>query len=57
VNPKESDAYFEMGAIYQQRGDRPSALAAYKKAVELSPDDPDYKRALVTFNSTQPQTP
>ena len=22
VNPKESDAYFEMGAIYQQRGER-----------------------------------
>jgi tetratricopeptide (TPR) repeat protein len=46
VNPKESDAYFEMGWIYQQRGERVKARAAYAKAVEISPEDPDYKRAL-----------
>ncbi len=57
VNPKESDAFFEIGAIYQQRGDRPSALAAYKKALDISPDDPDYKRALASLNAAQPQTP
>ena len=57
VNPKESDAYFEIGAIYQQRGDRESALAAYKKAIEISPDDPDYKRALASLNSNPPPTP
>ena len=51
VNPKESDAYFEMGAIYQQRGDRARALAAYQKAVEISPDDADYKRALAALSS------
>jgi|SRR5580704_1130090 tetratricopeptide (TPR) repeat protein len=49
VDPKESDAYFEMGVIYQQKNDREHALAAYKKAVELSPDDPDYKRALASI--------
>ena len=51
VNPKESDAYFEMGAIYQQRGDRARALAAYQKAVEISPDDADYQRALAALDS------
>jgi cytochrome c-type biogenesis protein CcmH/NrfG len=38
-----------MGAIYQQRNDREHALAAYKKAVELSPDDPDYRKALAAM--------
>jgi Flp pilus assembly protein TadD len=49
VNPKEADAYFEMGAIYQQRDDRERALAAYKKAVELSPEDADYRKALAAM--------
>jgi protein O-GlcNAc transferase len=49
VNPKESDAYFEMGVLYQQKSDREHALAAYRKAVELSPDDPEYKRALASM--------
>ena len=46
VNPNESDAYFEIGAIYEQHGEKAKAIAAYKRAVELSPDDPDYRRAL-----------
>ena len=57
VNPKESDAYFEMGAIYQQRGERAKARTAYEKAVEISPDDPDYKRALAALNAGAPATP
>jgi len=44
-----------MGVIYQQRNDRARALAAYKKAAELSPDDPDYRRALVALSSTSPR--
>jgi cytochrome c-type biogenesis protein CcmH/NrfG len=52
VNPKESDAYFEMGVIYQQRNDRARALAAYKKAAELSPDDPDYHRAVAALSAS-----
>jgi Flp pilus assembly protein TadD len=46
VNPKESDAFFEIGAIHQQKGDRTQARQAYKKAVDLSPDDPNYRKAL-----------
>jgi Flp pilus assembly protein TadD len=46
-----------MGAIYQQRGERVKARAAYAKAVEISPDDPDYKRALAGLNVGAPVTP
>jgi tetratricopeptide (TPR) repeat protein len=46
VNPRESDAYFEIGGIYERRGEKTKAVAAYKRAVELSPDDADYRRAL-----------
>jgi tetratricopeptide (TPR) repeat protein len=57
VNPKESDAYFEIGWIYLQRGARAKARAAYAKAVELSPDDPDYKRALAALDGSAAVTP
>ncbi len=46
VNPKESDAYFEMGEVYLRIGERNRAAEALRKAVQLSPDDPDYKKAL-----------
>jgi len=46
VNPKESDAYFEMGQIYLKQGERQRALEATRKAVQLSPVDPDYRKAL-----------
>ncbi len=45
-NPKESDAYYEIGEIYTKLGARRQAAAALRKAVELSPEDPDYKKAL-----------
>jgi tetratricopeptide (TPR) repeat protein len=57
VNPKESDAYFEIGWIYLQRGERVKARAAFAKAVEISPDDPDYKRALAALNGGADVTP
>jgi superkiller protein 3 len=50
VNPKESDAFFEMGVIYEQCGDRERALSAYKKAAMLSPQDPEYQRALAALS-------
>jgi len=46
VNPKESDAYYEMGEVYLKLGQRSRAEEALRKAVQLSPDDPDYKKAL-----------
>jgi cytochrome c-type biogenesis protein CcmH/NrfG len=35
-----------MGRIFRKRKDRERALAAFRKAAELAPDDPDYKKAL-----------
>jgi tetratricopeptide (TPR) repeat protein len=46
INPKESDAYFEIGKICTKRGESAKALAAFRTAVELAPDDPEYKKAL-----------
>jgi tetratricopeptide (TPR) repeat protein len=46
VNPKESDAYYEMGQVYLKMGERRRAAEALRRAVQLSPDDPDYKKAL-----------
>ena len=46
VNPKESDAYYEMGEVYLKLGERSRAEEALRKAVQLSPDDPDYRKAL-----------
>ena len=46
VNPKESDAYYEMGEIYVKLGDRNQATQALRKAVQLSPEDPEYRKAL-----------
>jgi tetratricopeptide (TPR) repeat protein len=46
VDPKESDAYFEIGEVYLRMGERNRAAEALRRAVQLSPDDPDYKKAL-----------
>jgi Flp pilus assembly protein TadD len=46
INPKEADAYFEIGKIYMQKSDRSRALAAFRKAAALSPDDADYRQAV-----------
>jgi len=37
---------YEMGEIYLKLGDRKQAAQALRKAVQLSPEDPDYSRAL-----------
>ena len=46
INPKEADAYFEIGKIRLQRGDRADALAAFRRAAKLEPGDAEYKRAV-----------
>lgn len=55
VNPKESDAYYEISQIYLQKGDRRRAIEALKKAVELAPDDGDYKKALAELVVSRPR--
>lgn len=46
INPKEADAYFEIGKICLQKNDRARALVAFQKAAELSPEDADYRQAV-----------
>jgi tetratricopeptide (TPR) repeat protein len=45
INPREADAYFEIGKIRLQQGDRRAAGAAFRQAAALDPSDPDYRRA------------
>ena len=46
VNPRDAEAYFQTGFVYARLGDRPKAIAALEKAVELAPEDADYRQAL-----------
>jgi tetratricopeptide (TPR) repeat protein len=48
INPKEADAYFEIGKICLQQGNRPAAQAAFRQAATLDPSDLDYRRALAS---------
>ncbi len=54
VNPKEADAYFEIGRIWLLKNDRAQALRAFKKAAELEPDDIDYREAVRTASEPHP---
>jgi tetratricopeptide (TPR) repeat protein len=53
IDPKESDAYFEIGQILQHQGNRDGALKAYETAARLAPDDADFQRALNALRSSQ----
>jgi tetratricopeptide (TPR) repeat protein len=54
VNPREADAYFEMGKIWLLKKERAQALNAFKKAVELEPDDDDYREAMRAASEPHP---
>jgi len=54
INPREADAYFEIGRIWLQRKDRARALGALRKAASLAPEDPDYRRALDSARASSP---
>jgi tetratricopeptide (TPR) repeat protein len=51
LNPKESDAYYEMGEIHLRMGAIGQAAEAFRKAVALSPQDPDYRKALADISN------
>jgi tetratricopeptide (TPR) repeat protein len=53
INPKEADAYFEIGKIRLQQGDRRAALIAFRHATALDPSDPDYRRAAESVAAEQ----
>jgi tetratricopeptide (TPR) repeat protein len=39
LDPKLGEAYLQLGILYAQRADFPRAIAAYEKAIEVSPED------------------
>ncbi len=44
--PDSSDGYYGLGLVYEQRQDWVNAISAYRKAVELNPDDTPAKESL-----------
>jgi membrane associated rhomboid family serine protease len=44
--PKESTYWFDLGIAYHRVGRLPAAMAAYERARDLDPDNPDYSKAL-----------
>jgi Flp pilus assembly protein TadD len=54
INPKEADAFFEIGKIRLQKGDRKGARAAFRKASELDPAEAEYKRAVREASAVSP---
>ncbi len=45
-NPHYAEGYFNLGQIYTAQEQLTKARDAFVKAVELAPEDPDYRRAL-----------
>jgi Tfp pilus assembly protein PilF len=43
LNPRNAEAYFRLGVIYDKEGKLGHALAAYQKAVEISPYSAQYR--------------
>ena len=41
VNPRDSDAQYQLGLIYQQRHNYAEAIARFSKAVEIDPSETD----------------
>ena len=40
LNPRDADAHYQLGLIYQQRHNYSEAMARFQKAVEIDPSDP-----------------
>ena len=40
VNSNDATAYFDLGVMFQQRGQDQDALAFYRKVLQLKPGDP-----------------
>jgi len=41
LNPADASAHYNLGLIYQQRGQREEAKASFQRAVEIDPDETD----------------
>jgi hypothetical protein len=50
-NPASADAYSSLGEAYLQQGDKPNAIAAYQKALDLGAKGEDVRRKLERLRS------
>jgi tetratricopeptide (TPR) repeat protein len=41
LNPADASAHYQLGLIYQQQGERASAIASFKRAIEIDPTETD----------------
>lgn len=41
TNPRDADAHYQLGLIYQQRRQYTEAIARFQKAIEIDPTEPD----------------
>jgi lipoprotein NlpI len=46
VNPRDSDAHYQLGLIYQQRRNYTEAISRFTKAVEIDPSETDAQHQL-----------
>ena len=52
-----SNAYYNLGIAFRDMGDRERTLEHYTKAIELRPNDPDYRYALGNLYSDMGEYP
>lgn len=50
IDPTNPTTLVEMGSLLALQGDLQAAHAAYQKAIELAPNDPQYERLLADFS-------
>jgi tetratricopeptide (TPR) repeat protein len=50
LNPRDADAHYQLGLIYQQRRQYDQATGRFRKAIEIAPDEADafYQLGLIT---------
>jgi hypothetical protein len=53
--PRSSQTYVQMSQVYQRKMDRPAAVSALERAVELDPDNMNTKRLLDQLNGVAPE--
>jgi len=41
TNPRDADAHYQLGLVYQQRRQHTEAIARFQKAIEIDPSEPD----------------
>lgn len=51
TDPRNADAYFNLGALAEKKGDLVSALSNYRAALHLNPEDGELKEAVVAVES------